>query len=596
MSNPAPDPLKAPTHRAALLWSALAFALTFTAFTLLWARYINPFYFPYGDNFSVLVNSLPPFHPSPGAWFQHGFQSYFNVYPDMSLHATNFIRPVVNGTFFLGWFVYGAHWSRYLLTTYAIIGLLAATVSFLAAYTLRLGWRFSSLITLCVILAPSVDTGALFDPTFAFDLLGGLLVLLAIAALVSDALLPAWIFLALAVFTKETTLFAPILAAFVVFLRRTNHPLWNRTAASAAFILPLIAWFALRHYDFHGDQGAYVFLDGSSHGPIHVMLVRIALGLATWPLAATVYWSALPLQLRLLQKATLALNLLFWITLAIVLVSFFINVRRRRAALAEITTPLRAQGERYAIAVLTLFCAISLITPLALNLPRRFGGVFFPLFLLCLGAAARHAKSTLPRLASTGMIAAVGAAGAVLIVSDLQYQAPIVRSAWTMASDYVLRLSTSKEPVLFSIDDLSARYSSTEYVRQFAGYKGRLVRVNDVQWNYACTLPIQTTIDSQTPGSVTVTSLVPAPCGDHSFNSVFPPIDTKLASFTRDLPFAKLHYDLLHAPPSDDPARSANLLRVRLQGDLLGSSLLVSDPVNLRYRKIPLPTVTDSRQ
>jgi hypothetical protein len=581
----------------ALLWSAFAFAVTFATYTFFWALYIKPFYFPCGDNFSVLVNSLPPFHPSASAWFLHGFQNYFDVYPDMSLHATNFIRPVVNGTFFLDWFVYGAHWERYLLTSYAILGLIGAITCFLSNYTLRLGWRLSLLATFCVVLAPSIDTGAIFDPTFAFDLLGGLFVLSAVVALIYDALLPAWILLALAVFTKETTLFAPAVAATVLLVRRNDKSPWKAAITSAAFLLPLIAWFTLRRYDFHGDEGVYVFMDGSAHGPIHVMLVRIILGLTTWPLAATVYGNSIPVQLGVLQTATNLLNVLFWLTLSIILLRLlWRKLRENRFSKAEILLPFGAQGDKYSIAVLSLFCASSLLTPLALNVPRRFGGVFFPLFVLCFSVIARRANNTFVKLASVGIVAAVGIVGAMLIVYDFQYSAPKTKSTWAMAKNYVFQLSTSTEPELFSIDDLSGRYSSTEYVQRFAGYKGHFVRVNDIHWDTACTLPLRTDIAYPSPGTVIVTSIVPASCGDHVFDSVFPPIDPKRTSFTRDLPFARLHYEFQRSKAISPSDVGSNQLRLQLDSFLPGSSLLIADPAALRYLKFPMSPAGNSGQ
>ena len=317
----------------------------------------------------------------------------------------------------------------------------------------------------------------------------------------------------------------------------------------------------------------------------------------TWPLAATVYWSSIPRLLSLLQKATLLLNLIFWSTLVIVGISLLIKtIRGRRATIAELAAHLRSKGERFAIVVIAVFCASSLVIPLSLNVPRRFGGIFFPLFLLCLGAAVHHAGSALLKLASVAMITSVGVVGAILILSDLIYQAPLLKSTWAMASDYVFQLSTSTEPEIFSIDDLSGRYASGEFIEKFSGYRGRLVRVNDIQWNYACGKSSQTTVEILNAGIATITSLIPVQCGDHSFNSAFPPIDPKVTSLTRDLPFAHLHYDLLRPPDIHYPGPGANLLRVQIQAFIPGSSLLIADPAHLRYRKIPLGSALNSSQ
>jgi hypothetical protein len=575
----------APQAKPALLRSALAFLVTFALFTLLWAIYINPYYFPYGDSFALFVNSTPLFHPSISAWFLQGFRPYFDVYPDMSLHATNFIRPVVNGTFFLGWFAWGTHWSRYLLTTYAIIGLIAATTCFLSSYVLKLGWRLTLLATVCVAIAPSIDTGAIFDPTFAFDLLAGLLVLLGATALIFDALIPCWIFLALAVFTKEPALFAPALAAVIIFFRRDEKPLLQRIAISAAFLVPLATWLILRWSDFHSEKGVYVFIDSSSHGPIHVMLVRIILGLTTWPIAAVVYWSSIPLLLRLLQKASLVINIVFWPVLAVLLMK---KIVKSDLHPANLFTPLRARGKDYAVAVLALFCATSLLIPLVLNVPRRFGGVFYPLFILCFAASARYAKSPILRVTSAVLVAIVGVTGATLILADLHYQTAGVRASWALSRDYVSQLSASTEPELFVVDDLSGRYSSTEYVKLFSGYKGQLIRVNDLGWNFTCGAVPRVIVESHPDGDASITSIVPKACGDHSFNSVFPPVDPKTISFTRNLPAVTLHYDLSQQPNAFNSTPGTNTLHIELHRPMPGSSVLFADPLALRYRKTSL--------
>lgn len=555
-------------------------------FTLIWARYINPFYCPYGDSFSLFVNSLPPFHPVYSDWFLHGFRSYFDVYPDMSLHASNFVRPVVNGTFFLGWFVYGTHWSRYLLTTYAIIGLLAATVCFLSSYVLKLGWPITLLATVCVIVAPSIDSGAIFDPTFAFDLLGGLFVLLAVTALISEKLLLAWVLLVLAVFTKETTLFAPPLTAVLLLVRKDGRRTLLRAAKSAAFLLPIVAWMGLRWHDFHSEKGVYVLMNGSSHGAIHAAIVRLVLGLTDWPLASVVYWLKLPLLLRLLEKTTFLLNIAFWIALAAILAKYLFE---SGSHLQKLVAIFRTRGKTYPIAIVSIFCAASLLMPLALDIPRRFGGVFFPLFILCIASAAHSTRKNFLRVVSLGMLAAVGVTGAVLMFADIHYHMADTRSGWAMAHDYTSQLSTSNDSQIFSIDDLSGGYASTEYVKKFTGYKGQLIRVDDIRWNFTCAADTQDTITSLSSGRATITSFVPTYCGGHSFNSVFPAMDPKRRSFTRTLPSVTMKYTLIpRTSNADDLKPDETGLRVELYPYQPHSSVLIADPANLRYKKIPL--------
>jgi hypothetical protein len=593
MSGPTHSQLGVPTLRSTALWSAFASLVTFALFTLFWTIEINPYYFPYGDSFALFVNSAPRFHPLYSSWFLHGFQTYFGAYPDMSVHASNFIRPVVNGTFFLGWYVYGSHWSRYLLTTYGVIGLLAGTTCFIARHLLKLSIRITSLAVLCVIIAPSVDSGAIFDPTFAFDLLGGLLVLLATAALIADALIPCWILLALAIFTKETTLFAPVLTAAILFVRNYNKPILKRLAISGGFLLPLAIWMGLRWYDFRGEKGVYVLMGSGSHGPIHVMLVHLLIGLTIWPIAAVVYWSSIPLTLRLLEKVSLVINLIFWAGVA---TAMFRKLLKRTAPHRDLAAQLRTGDERYAVAILTLFCASSLLLPLLLNVPRRFGGVFYPLFLLCLAYLTQHARNRGWRAAAAATTVAVGITGAILIVADIQHTTPGLRPAWALSHAYVSQLSTSTEPILFLVDDLSGGFSSDDYVKQFSGYSGQLIRVNDLQWNYSCDVNSLVNVEPQTADNAIVTSNFPIRCGNHVFSSVFPPLNPAIISFTRELPEATLHYDLASHADALHPTNKDNTLRIELTSLQPGSSVLIADPLGRQYRKIPLAPASETQK
>jgi hypothetical protein len=579
---------RSPTLKSTLICSGAVFLVTVGLFSLLWAKYIKPYFFPYGDSFSLLVNSTPPFHPIYSAWFLHGFQTYFDVYPDMSLHATNFIRPGVNGTFWLEWFAFGSHWGRYLLTTYAIIGLISGATCFMASYILKLGWRLTLLATICVSIAPSIDTGAILDPTFAFDLLAGLFVLVGAAALVSDALIPAWVCLTLAIFTKETALFAPALAAVIVFLRKDHERMPLRLALCASFLLPLAAWLTLRWCDFHGEKGVYVLMDGSSHGVVHVILVRIILGLTTWPIAATVFWKKTPLTLEILQKASLGINVCFWIVLALIAARKLLRNGVHIAAISELR---RATQETYSAIVLSVFCMASLLIPLGLNVPRRFGGVFYPLFILCMAFAAGHTRSRSLRVASATMMAAVAIAGGLLISADVRYQIPNLKPTWAMSRAYVSELSASHEPVIFIVDDLSGRYASNQYVQRFSGYQGNIVRVNDLQWDFRCGSAPQIAVDQEAGGGLSITSLVSKQCGDHAFNSVFPPMDPKVASFTRTLPNVTMRYELGRQTDPSHPNSGINKMQVDLQPMMAGSAVLFPDLSRLDYRKVSLESV-----
>ena len=133
--------------------------LVFLGYALIWSWRIRPFYYPRGDSFAVLVNSLPIFHPKILLWFSHGFQRYFHVYPDLAREATNFIRPGVNATFYLEWFLFHAHWERYLLTTYALLAVTAGLVFYTATRLLGLPRRLAVLASLAAAVSPAWAAG-----------------------------------------------------------------------------------------------------------------------------------------------------------------------------------------------------------------------------------------------------------------------------------------------------------------------------------------------------------------------------------------------------------------------------------------------------
>src|ERR1700710_1378163 len=143
--------LKARRLMPALVLQALAAGcIVFAIYIAVWSIWVAPDYYPRGDNFSVLVNSLPEFHPKISDWFFQGFRTYFHVYPDMSKNGTNFIRPGVNVTFFMEWFIFHRHWERYLLFTYATVAALAGMVYYTARSFFFVSPRLALLAALAV--------------------------------------------------------------------------------------------------------------------------------------------------------------------------------------------------------------------------------------------------------------------------------------------------------------------------------------------------------------------------------------------------------------------------------------------------------------
>ena len=169
-----PMPLRRSGATKAML--VASFVIPFGLFVIYWAKYIFRSYFPYGDEFALIVNSTRPFHASVLPWLREGYSHYLVAYPEWAVPSTNFLRPVANATYYLNSMVFGTHWSCYLLLTY-IIHAGIGTISLLIAWDrLRLPlWYGIASVLLCLI-SPAFGWETMFSPAFAFDLLAALLV------------------------------------------------------------------------------------------------------------------------------------------------------------------------------------------------------------------------------------------------------------------------------------------------------------------------------------------------------------------------------------------------------------------------------------
>ena len=237
--------------RLVAISTGASFVLSFSLLALYWARHIFSEYFPYGDEFALLVNSARPFHPSALSWLTEGYSHYLNAYPGWTVPYTNFLRPVANVCYYFNSLIFASHWSCYLLLTDVIQSGIAATSLTIGSRRLHLPLRYAAISSCLCFVSPAFGPEAMFSPSFAFDLLAALLVLLGINQFLQNRLLIACLFFAIAIFTKGTALFAPITAAFLVAgdARRNTH---QRVSTCAIFLLPIMAWGLLRRVAFHG--------------------------------------------------------------------------------------------------------------------------------------------------------------------------------------------------------------------------------------------------------------------------------------------------------------------------------------------------------
>ena len=238
----------------------------FLALTVFWAFCIRPIYYPSGDEIALLVASTKMFHPSIAAWFFDGFGRFFLAYPGLSRPSTDFIRPVANATYYLNSLVFGSHYAYYLLCNYAVQAGLVFVATLVAQNVFSLSRRLCTLGAVMVLLSPAVGWQAIYYPSFIFDLMAALFVLLAFYALWKERYVSAWVLLTLAVFTKETALFAPAAVALAVWLPAQKYlSTLRRVAYSALWMMPLLVWVVVRHLAFHGNSGIYVLRSFTLH-------------------------------------------------------------------------------------------------------------------------------------------------------------------------------------------------------------------------------------------------------------------------------------------------------------------------------------------
>lgn len=521
-----------PQRSSTALWpGAITGFAVFLALVLFWAVRIRPAYYPTGDEFSLLVHSTRFFQPTAVDWFRHGFSGYFSPYPDLSLPYSNFLRPVANFTYFLQSFLFGRHWADYLLGSYVCETALVVTVWYLARVCLKLPAPLSLLITVSAVFSPAFGYQAIFRPSFAFDLLGALWALLALAALLRRHGGAAWMFVLLAVLTKESAYYVALAACAATLLLLWEMRPVQRFVRAAAFLLPLLFAVVLRKLDFPGGQGAYVLNETAAGNPVK----RLLLALTHWPYI-------LPGEQHIFAVSAHNLFALFltagiWVLLLV----FCVGALRRNRGVPAVHQAATYVGETN-VRVLLIFFAGSLLLPLALDLGPRFGASTFPLLLLCLGTAATTRLAPLGRWAAVGILAITlladaGALAATLTGSGLRRE----QALWARSRNMIDLLRQEREPVVFLVGDASESFSSPVSVQRFAGYGGTLVPLSNLGIG-PC--PREQLIVQPEPGAVyAIHSVAPESCGGNSLGATFFVTSGPLHTFTRHLPQATVTYD-----------------------------------------------------
>lgn len=568
----------------ALLAAAAGFLVSFCCLAVFWFREVRHFYSPSGDEFSLLVNSARPFHPSISAWFLHGFSTYFTPYPDWAAPETNFLRPVANAVYYLNSVLFGSHWSRYLLSNYVIESAVIAAAVYLSVRWLRMRRWNILLIGLVCFFSPAFDHGARFSTAFPFDLLAAVFVLTGLSLLLSRRLVLAWICLTVGIFTKETALFAPLAAGLAIcgLLSRRG---WRRYLAPGCFLIPYAMWLGLRWFAFRGTTGIYAV------GPTSIL--RLGKNLLRWPfpfespLGARFAFGLLPLSFSVCVFA--ALNLCFWGIGVLLLVRFVRSSKisggggRIGAARFLDSMGLVSAPEK----ILCLFCAGSSAMLLLLpNLQPRFGATFLPLFAMVL--AVVFEKSVWGWLRATALFLLVVPLGMNATLRGMQL-GPDVRAAhrnWAMAADYVHKISQSTSPVIFTVDDVTGGYSSTASIKKFTGYGGRLIRIDDVLLDPNCEAIPRIDLKKIALAEISIRSAIASQCAGHTFpDADITPIGGR--SRLRKIGSIEIAYAGMPALPAHSISVPGQL-RVEIAGAPAGAILLLPDFQRRGYSEVRL--------
>jgi hypothetical protein len=272
-----------------------------------YTRRLSGNYFPIADEWALIANSDPHL-TNPLEWLTSGFSEYFESDPILSQPYANFLRPLVNVTYWLLGLVFSPTSPGRLYFNFAVIGGCAALTYYCAANSAEPRKR-----TVEMALAAAVPLMPAFLPSFieltpynAFDALAAAIALLAYLAAERNRHALTVALLVLAVFTKETALpIAAAVPASFLFRNRTRlrqSPILVLRASALA--LPMAAWVIARRLAFGSFVGGtYTWTEDMA-----ATLAKIATLARHWPLPSIVQswwspWSLVPLTINAILVA-----------------------------------------------------------------------------------------------------------------------------------------------------------------------------------------------------------------------------------------------------------------------------------------------------
>ena len=455
-----------------------AFALVLAVTMAFWFSQIRGQWAAAGDEFALFANSAHMFHPHPSYWFTRGYRDYLTVYPELTSARSNFIRPVANIKYYLESWVYGEHWSWYMITNFLIFATLVATVVYLGAKHLRIrSWQLW-VVGVLAFLSPAFEIYSHRLPNACLDLLGATFVAAGLCFLLDYRFLLAFLCFSMGVFTKETTHFAPFAASLSLLLFGARPFTTRVKAYIALFPLPVLALYVLRRIDFgkSGQSGVYVFQGIQSKWALMKMFLQ---GFRNWPFRIYAGTILLPQSGPSIHRAHLVLALfscLFWILILRALFSTFRDFRRSEYDAPETGV---AFGSFASGVTALLFLLGSLALPCLLNLTPRFGGLTFP-FIGLFGIWYINHTSSRPLRVLWGMCLIT------LFVASLQARLDVfteldeTHHQWALDRSYLATARSAPAGTLLLVDDMSGFDAGTEWFRIFSRYPGTMIRVDSL--------------------------------------------------------------------------------------------------------------------
>lgn len=426
-------------------------------------------YYPASDGFSLIVNSTPYAKEVDFTeWVTSGFSNYFYTYPEFSAPYTNFIRPVINLSYYLNYVLWRTSWGRYLYLNYLILAISGGLSFYLAKNFLDCSSIVSCLAAAIVLVNPSTPD-VFCCPSCIADAMAALFCAIAFLLVVRQRFLPAIILLTIAMFTKETIAFAPIASAITLLTVRYNklkHFAINDFLQAALIIaVPLGIWGLIRHLAFHGVTGAYV----TNSLTVKTVFYNFAKFFMQWPLGLQVpidparsiraifsrQWNEIspPALLAIAINLTAASGILWFLV-------------------RSLPNPEWRKQNRNVLLLLPWVLGI-LLTIVALGLSPRFGSFFYligvPLFL----------STFLNRDRSRNKIAICFAVPilAVLILPSMNFIQKVHGTRWiedyvksgTLAKSLVKTLyrSGQKYEKIYVVNDIPSRFGGG-FVGSFA--------------------------------------------------------------------------------------------------------------------------------